>query len=100
MVGFARELEIEAESKSCEHNFTYAGVRYCHGHRTLPGSGATRRYYAHVYFCSKCTETRGEPIEDPCPNDPVWSSYSNIQFNATPGTADQCGVSKYDRERY
>lgn len=80
----------------CEHNFQYAGVRYDQGVNPRPGSGATRRYYAHVYYCSKCTETKGEPIPDPHEQ---WNSYMDIKFGATPGTAAQCGVPAHDQWR-
>lgn len=81
----------------CEHDYEYAGVRYCHGYQNRPGSGATNRYYAHVYFCRKCTETKGEPIED---RERRWNSYQKVDFAATPGTPDQCGVPKHDRSGY
>lgn len=75
----------------CEHQFAYAGVRYRHGTTPLPGTGATRRYYAHVYFCAKCVETRGTPIVDGERN-----SYMMLEFGATPGTAKECGVPPED----
>lgn len=79
----------------CEHQFAYAGVRYRDGRSPLPGSGATRRYYAHVYFCTKCTETRGEPIEDGGYH-PRWNSYQKVEFGASPGNAKECGIPLYD----
>lgn len=78
----------------CDHQFAYAGVRYAHGSNNRPGSGAKQRYYAHVYYCTKCTETRGEPITGD------WNSYQKLEFNATPGNADQCGVPKHDRDHW
>lgn len=78
-------------TNECEHNYGYAGMRYRDGSRSLPGSGATRRYYAHIYFCSKCACTLGRlaPVER--------NSYSKIEFNATPGTAEECHVPEHDR---
>lgn len=73
----------------CDHQFAYAGVRYRNGTTPLPGTGATRRYYAHVYFCTKCVETCGEPID---PDRQYWNSYMKLEFSATPGTAKECGV--------
>lgn len=81
----------------CEHQFSYAGIRYRDGSGNLPGGGATRRYYAHVYFCSKCMETRGEPIPDPGGYRPAWNSYGKIMFDASPGTAAQCGIPLEDQ---
>lgn len=78
----------------CDHHFQYAGVRYDHGANNLPGSGAKRRYYAHVYFCTKCTKTKGEPIPDPHGH---WNSYMDIKFDATPGTAAVCCVPLEDQ---
>ena len=65
---------------TCEHRFTYVGVRYAHGEHNRPGSGAKQRYYAHVYLCERCTEKRYEAIADvdDC-------SYFNVRFGATPG---------------
>jgi hypothetical protein len=84
----------------CDHQFSYAGVRYRNGNTSLPGSGATRRYYAHVYFCTKCTETRGEQIEDQgAYGRPNWNSYQKIEFGATPGSAKECGVPLEDARR-
>jgi hypothetical protein len=74
----------------CEHNFKYAGLRFCNGNRSLPGSSATRRYYAHVYFCEKCLLTRAEP------GMVIGNSYDKIREGATPGTAEQCGVPMED----
>ena len=78
----------------CDHDFDYAGVRFAHGKWPRPGSGAATRYYAHVYFCRKCTKTRGEPIED---RERVYHSYQKLEFGATPGTSDQCGIPIHDR---
>jgi hypothetical protein len=82
----------------CDHQFAYAGIRYCDGKRPLPGTGARQRYYAHVYFCAKCTETKGDPIPDPSPDGrPYWNSYSKPHSNAVPGKPVECGVPKYDQ---
>lgn len=78
----------------CDHQFQYAGVRYAHGSENRPGSGSKTRYYAHVYFCPSCLETRGEPISGI-----DQSSYEKVAFNATPGTAAQCGVPLHDQRR-
>lgn len=72
----------------CEHSYQYAGVRFADGSHPLPGTGATRRFYAHVYFCTKCTSTRGEPIPDKYGNN---NSYQPLKYNATPGTLEVCG---------
>jgi hypothetical protein len=79
--------------KPCEHKYVYQGVRYCAGETNRPGSSACNLYYAHVYFCEKCLSTQGQPI----PGD--YNTYSDIKFNATPGTLDQCGVPVWDRGR-
>lgn len=84
----------------CDHQFAYAGIRYCDGNRPMPGTGARQRYYAHVYFCTKCTETKGDPITDPGlvqSGRPFWNSYGKAEFGATPGKYDECGVPKQDR---
>jgi hypothetical protein len=78
---------------NCRHEFLYAGMRYCDGANAIPGGGARRRYYAHVFFCKNCTETKGEPLTD----HPPWNTYAKILFNATPGTPDQCGIPLEDR---
>jgi hypothetical protein len=80
----------------CDHDFSYIGVRYSQGWNNRPGSGATNRYYAHVYMCRKCTDLKGEPIED---RHQSWNSYQDILFGATPGSAEVCGVPQYDRRR-
>lgn len=82
----------------CDHKFGYAGVRYCNGSRSMPGTGATQRYYAHVYFCEKCTEEIGKPIPDPCRDGrAVWNSYQKVDFGASPGSPEVCGVPNHDR---
>jgi len=81
----------------CDHEFAYAGVRYHDGKWSIPGGGACQRYYGHVYFCTKCTETRGEPIADEGRGRPQWNTYMKPSFDATPGTAEQCGVPERDR---
>lgn len=76
-----------------EHKLVYAGVRYAEGAWNIPGGGARRRYYAHVYFCERCAEERGRPIagiED--------NSYFLPRFGATPGDPDVVGVPESDRE--
>lgn len=78
----------------CDHQFEYIGVRYRDGKWPLPGTGATQRYYAHVYFCNKCLETKGKQIDD---NGQRWHSYQNVEFAATPGSADECCVPVRDR---
>jgi hypothetical protein len=79
----------------CEHQYEYAGVRYCDSRDPMPGTGATQRYYAHVYFCTKCTETKGQPIKDDHPSGrPRWNSYGKVEFGATPGSPEECGVPK------
>jgi hypothetical protein len=87
-----------AATRPCDHRFAYAGVRYHDGKQSLPGTGATQRYYAHVYYCDRCTTRRGEPIADPMHNGrPAYSSYDKVHWNATPGSADDCGVPRHDR---
>jgi hypothetical protein len=83
---------------ACDHRFEYAGVRYCDGTWALPGGSARQRYYAHVYFCSKCTETKSEPISDAgCFGRPRWDTFQKLEFGAVPGSPDQCGVPQRDR---
>lgn len=79
---------------ACEHQYSYSGIRFWDGARCLPGGGATRRYYAHVYYCIKCTECRGDPIRNGFGG---WNSYGPIMFNATPGSASLCGVPLEDQ---
>lgn len=83
----------------CQHKYEYAGIRYCDGRRNLPGGGATQRYYAHVYFCTLCLRSVGQPIKSPLSWDgrPLWNSYQKPMFNATPGSQDECGVPLEDR---
>lgn len=76
----------------CDHKFVYAGVRYAHGANNVPGSGAKRRYYAHVYFCERCCETKGRKAEGP-----EHCSYDPLLFEATPGSFDEVCVPSYDR---
>ena len=75
---------------SCDHQYTYGGMRFCDGAWAIPGSGARHRYYAHVYYCTKCTECKGQPAAK-------WTTYDKIQFEATPGTPSQCGVPLEDQ---
>jgi hypothetical protein len=83
---------------TCAHQYSYGGVRYCDGVRLLPGGGASRRYYAHVYYCIHCTECKGDPIPDLGDyRRPRWTSYDQLQFNATPGTPAVCGVPLEDQ---
>ena len=85
------------KTMTCNHQYTYGGVRYYDGIRSMPGGSAFRRYYAHVYYCVKCTECKGHPIMS-VGNNPTWNSYSKVQFNATPGTAVLCGVPLDDQQ--
>lgn len=41
-------------SEECEHNYQYQGKGYAHENYPMPGSGAHRRYYEDVYYCTKC----------------------------------------------
>lgn len=79
----------------CEHKFTYEGIRYAHGAYNRPGGGAKNRYYSRIYFCEKCLEIKSQPISGIDEN-----SYQPIQFNATPGTKQECGVPLEDQERW
>lgn len=47
----------------CDHRYTHMGLQYADGSNPLPGSGAARRYYAHVFFCERCLEQRAERID-------------------------------------
>lgn len=83
-----------------DHVFEYAGVRFCDGARSMPGTGARRRYYANVYFCTKCIHTQGVAIEDPHQGGdgrPSYNSYQKILFDAVPGGQDECCVPVGDR---
>ena len=53
---------------ACDHSFRHMGLQYADGVNPLPGSGARRRYYAHVFFCERCLEKRAERIECGEPN--------------------------------
>lgn len=89
--------EAKKKGRMCDaggpHLFSYAGVRFYDGSRPRPGGSASTRYYAHVYFCTKCTRTRSEFIQG---ND-EFHTMQPIRFNATPGAAEQCGVPDGDR---
>ena len=76
--------------ETCEHSFQYAGVRYRDGNQKKPGSGACYRYYAHVYFCSKCLKTRAEP---------KWyegTTYDGVSHGATPASPDLIPLDRYE----
>jgi hypothetical protein len=77
---------------TCEHKFTYGGMRFCDGARSKPGGSARRRYYAHVYFCEKCLERRSEKVDLPHED-----TFQPLHFGATPGSPDDCGVPREDR---
>ena len=85
-------MSDDPKPPACDHKFVYAGVRYAAGANPLPGSGARRLYYGHVYFCERCLEKRGEAIQGP-----EDSTYDKPRFDATPGTFDEVGVPSYDR---
>jgi hypothetical protein len=89
----AQDPVDQLSSSDCDHKFVYSGVRYAEGSEPLPGTGAVARYYAHVYFCERCLQERGQPIRGP-----HNSSYFSVQHNATPGDPDTVGVPEYDRE--
>lgn len=78
---------------SCDHKFVYAGMRYADGVRPRPGSGARNRYYAHMYFCERFLEKRGELVRDI--DD---STYEKVRFDATPASREEVGVPNYDRD--
>lgn len=48
----------------CDHKYVHMGLQYADGANPLPGTGATRRYYAHVFFCERCLDKRAERVED------------------------------------
>ncbi len=77
------------------HNFEYMGIHFCDGVRSLPGGSARRRYFARVFFCKQCLETRSTPL----PDKQYTSFYKPAEygFDASPGTADECGVPLEDR---
>lgn len=41
---------------TCDHSFTYLGVRYADSDYSRPGSSAHTRYYAETFYCPKCLE--------------------------------------------
>lgn len=47
----------------CDHSYQYMGLQYADGANPLPGSGAVRRYYAHVFYCDKCLDMRAERVD-------------------------------------
>ena len=79
---------------TCEHLYSYGGMRFYDGVNPIPGSGARRRYYSHVYFCIKCTDVKGDPVVNERFR---TSTYDTIKYNATPGTPAQCGVPLEDQ---
>lgn len=44
----------------CDHDYEYQGLRWANGHNPLPGTGATRRYFSHFYYCRKCLDKKYE----------------------------------------
>ncbi len=62
----------------CEHKRVYRGLSYTHGDQTIPGGSASRRYYAHVYFCERCGQKWYETVSSD------ETSYSPLVSTATP----------------
>lgn len=62
----------------CDHNLKYAGVRFKDTADRLPGSGAHRREYFDLYYCTRCGEERPHrlPYED--------CTYDQVKYGATP----------------
>ena len=79
---------------SCEHKYKHLGLQYADGDFALPGSSAVTRYYAHVFFCSKCLSYEYHPVEERERD----RSYSKIREGATLGDARNI-VPSYDRRR-
>ncbi len=46
----------------CDHKFSHMGLQYADGVKPRPGTGATQRYYAHVFFCERCLEYKSKPV--------------------------------------
>lgn len=78
----------------CEHSYQYMGLQYANGSRKLPGSGAVRRYYAHVFFCIHCTEMKASLLEEF-----QQDSYTTVIDGAVPGDRKLI-VPKSDRDYY
>ena len=80
----------------CDHRYVYQGVGYCDGKWSLPGGGACTRYYAHLYFCERCLDLRGQPfIEKLKPS--RHTTYHKVEFGATPVAAGIVGVPMEDQ---
>lgn len=63
---------------TCEHKFTYAGIKYELTNNRYPGSGAREVQYFDFFFCEKCLEKKYVKL------DCVTTSYDKIQFGAAP----------------
>lgn len=63
----------------CEHKYVHMGLQYADGANKLPGSGAVRRYYAHVFFCERCLAKRADRVETEAHN------YQKVLSGSVPG---------------
>lgn len=69
----------------CDHKFNHMGLQYADGANNIPGGGAKRRYYAHVFFCERCLEKRAERVvtyvtvkKDLVQCEPVYVSFGEL----------------------
>lgn len=62
-----------------EHDYQYMGLQYAHGNNSLPGSGAKRRYYAHVFYCRKCLHHSANTLNE------YDNSYNKVRDGAVLG---------------
>lgn len=81
----------------CDHRYVYQGVGYCDGKEALAGGGARARYYAHIYFCERCLDLRGQPFIEKSTPSYARTTYHKIEFGATPVAAGIVGVPLEDQ---
>lgn len=62
---------------SCDHSWSYAGVRYRMGHRCA-GSSAHEVEYFDAYLCSRCGQRNYVRLPE------THDSYQRVRHGATP----------------
>ena len=89
-------LEIDLSPLNHQHTYVDGGTIFSDGGYSLPGSGATRRYYGSLYFCQGCLNKQIERISTGDEN-----SYMPIKYGARPATEQerQLLVPESDRSR-
>lgn len=86
---------------ACEHRYAYAGVRYRDSRNPLPGTGACRRLYGHVYFYERCRERKTDMIDDPSYGGrPEYTTYEKPRWGATPAGPGEVPLPAHERTLY